>query len=179
MGRIYRSFDRNGDSRQRRDERNKTNWFSIKEVRLINENGDMVGVVPTQEALSMARDAGLDLINISPNAVPPVCKICDYGKYKYEQQKKQKGNNKASKIKEIQLTMHIGQNDLEIKLKKAIEFLEDKDSVQLVMQLKGRDMPRVNQAMELMQQICERLKQHAKQVEEPKLTGRKIISMCR
>ena len=179
MGRVLnRGFDRNF---QRRDDgKQKTNWFSIKEVRLIDENGDMVGIVPTQLALQQARDAGLELVNISPNAVPPVCKICDYGKYKYEQQKKQKGNNNnAKKTKEIQFTIHIEKNDLEIKLKKATEFLEDKNNVQLVMQLKGRDMPRVDFGLELMKTICERLKPYSKQIEEPKMTGRKIIAVCR
>ena len=179
MGRVLnRGFDRNF---QRRDDgKQKTNWFSIKEVRLIDENGDMVGVVPTQLALQQARDAGLELVNISPNAIPPVCKICDYGKYKYEQQKKQKGNNSnAKKTKEIQFTIHIEKNDLEIKLKKAKEFLEEKNNVQLVMQLKGRDMPRVDFGLELMKTICERLKPYSKQIEEPKMTGRKIIAVCR
>ena len=179
MGRVLRKgFDRNF---QRKDDgKQKTNWFSIKEVRLIDENGDMVGVVPTQIALQKARDAGLELINISPKVIPPVCKICDYGKYKYEQQKKQKGNNvNNKKTKEIQFTIHIEKNDLEIKLKKAVEFLQDKNNVQLVMQLKGKDMPRVDFGMDLMKTICERLKEHSKQVEEPKLTGRKIIAVCR
>ena len=86
MGRVLRpNFDRNANRRQD-DGKQKVNWNAIREVRLIDENGDMVGVVPTSRALAMAREAELDLINISPNSVPPVCKICDYGKYKYEQQ---------------------------------------------------------------------------------------------
>ena len=92
---------------------------------------------------------------------------------------KQKDNKSSTKQKEIQFTINIGANDLDIKLKKAIEFLQAKNSVQLVMQLKGRDMPRVNVAMELMQNICERLKPYSKQVEEPKMAGRKILAMCR
>lgn len=179
MGKIFKS-DINHNINNRYDEgKQKVNWNAIKEVRLIDENGEMVGVVPTKEALYKAKCANLDLINISPNAVPPVCKICDYGKYKYEQQKKQKNNKHTTKLKAIQLTMHIGDNDLEIKLKKAKEFLEDKNTVQIVMQLKGRDMPRVNVAMDLMKKICEKLKEYAKQVDEPKMTGRKIITMCR
>lgn len=178
MGRIFRkSFDRGRE--QKDDNRHKTNWHTIANVRLIDENGDMVGIVPTQKALSMAREAGLELINISPNAVPPVCKICDYGKYKYNQQKKQKNNKSTAKQKEIQFTINIGENDLNIKLKKVIEFLQDKNTVLLIMQLKGRDMPRVDFAMNVMRSICEKLREYAKQIDEPKLTGRKIISMCR
>ena len=82
-------------------------------------------------------------------------------------------------MKEMQFTMNIGDNDLENKIKKIIEFLQDKNTVQLVMKLKGRDMARVDFAMEVMNKICERLKDYAKQIDEPKLTGRKIISLCR
>ena len=182
MGRIYRpNFNRiqKDNSRFNNNNKYKFNWHNIREVRLIDQNGTMVGVVPTQQALQMAKDAELDLINISPNAVPPVCKIYDYGKYNYEKQKKQKDNKSSTKQKEIQFTINIGANDLDIKLKKAVEFLQAKNSVQLVMQLKGRDMPRVNVAMELMQNICDRLRPYSKQVEEPKMAGRKILAMCR
>lgn len=179
MGRVLRpNFDRNANRRQD-DGKQKVNWNAIREVRLIDENGDMVGVVPTSRALAMAREAELDLINISPNSNPPVCKICDYGKYQYEQKKKQKSNRSTTKLKEMQFTMNIGDNDLENKIKKIIEFLQDKNTVQLVMKLKGRDMARVDFAMEVMNKICERLKEYSKQIDEPKLTGRKIISLCR
>ncbi len=178
VGRIFKkSFSQ--DKNRHVDERQKVNWNIINEVRLIDKNGTMVGIVPTSEALQMARDDGLELINISPNVTPPVCKICDYGKYLYTQQKKQKSNKSKPKIKEIQFSPRIGDNDLNIKLKKAVDFLEDNNTVQLVMQLKRQDMQRIDSAMELMQDICQRLKQHAKQVEEPKITGRKIISTCR
>ena len=183
MGRVLRKgVDKNTWlERKNREDKNKTNWFSIPEVRLIDESGQMVGIVPTKVALQKAKEAELELVNISPKSVPPVCKICDYGKYKYEQQKKLKGNDKkvGGKIKEIQFSIGIEKNDLDIKIKKAIEFLEGRNSVQLVMQLKGRDLPRVNIALDIMKKICEELKKYSKFVEEPKLTGRKIISMCR
>lgn len=179
MGKFYKTNFSNNFYRKQNDDKHKTNWNSIPEVRLIDQNGGMVGIIPTREALQKAKELDLDLINISPNSNPPVCKICDYGKYKYEQQKKQKNNKTTTKIKEIQFTINIGENELEIKLKKAVEFLQKKNNVQLVMQLKGRDMPRVNIGLELMKTICEKLKSVAKQVDEPKLTGRKIIAMCR
>ena len=86
MGRIYRpNFNRiQRDNDRFNNNKYKFNWYNIKEVRLIDQNGTMVGIVPTQQALQMAKEAELDLINISPNAVPPVCKIYDYGKYNYE-----------------------------------------------------------------------------------------------
>ena len=178
MGRIFRKgFDRS--LKNDNDSRRKTDWNSIREVRLIDSNGDMVGIVPTRKALQMAEDAGLTLINISPNAVPPVCKICDYGKYKFDQQKKQKNNKSTAKQKEIQFTINIGENDLNIKLRKVIEFLREKNTVLLIMQLKGRDMPRIDTAMELMRSICSRLSEYAKQIDEPRLTGRKIVSVCK
>ena len=180
MGRVYKPSANLQFNKRKQEDKYKTNWSLIREVRLIDENGDMVGIVPTNMALRQAEEAGLDLINISPNAVPPVCKICDYGKYKYEQQKKQKGNNKKEKKnKEIQYSINIDKNDLEIKKKKAIEFLQDNSIVLLVMKLKGRDMPRVNIAMELMKKICEDLRPYTKFIEEPKLTGRKIVATCK
>ena len=125
MGRVYKPSANLQFNRKKQDEKNKTNWNLIREVRLIDENGGMVGIVPTSVALRHAEEAGLDLINISPNATPPVCKICDYGKYKYEQQKKQKRNNKnVKKNKEIQFSINIDKNDLEIKKKKAIKYLQ-------------------------------------------------------
>jgi translation initiation factor IF-3 len=158
----------------------KPSWMdTTPEVRLIDENGTMVGIVPIQEAKRRAREAELQLVNISPNAVPPVCKICDYGKYKYELAKKSKNSKSVKKTKEIQFTMNIGKNDLDIKINKAKEFLEDKIAVQLVLQLKGRDMQRSDVAMELMKSVCETLKPFCKTIDAPKMNGKRIITMCR
>ena len=181
MGRVLRKVSSSADffdkKKQRRD--NEFNWNAITEVRLIDENGEMVGIVPTNIALSRARDVGLELVNVSPKAIPPVCKICDYGKFKYEQQKKNKGNHKSAvgKLKEVQFSIGISDNDIDIKLKKVIEFLSEKSRVQLVMQLKGRDMPRINYAMEVMKNICEKINGYYKVIDGPKLTGRKIIAL--
>ncbi len=181
MGRVLRKVSSSADfyDKKKQKKENEFNWNSIPEVRLIDENGEMVGVVPTPMALRKAKEAGLELVNVSPKAVPPVCKICDYGKFKYEQQKKNKGNNKggAGKLKEVQFSIGISENDIGIKLRKVIEFLTDKSRVQLVMQLKGRDMPRVDYAMEVMNDICRRLNGYYKTIEGPKLTGRKIIAL--
>ena len=179
MGRIYKSGFGNNSNVRNNNDKQKTNWYSIPEVRLIDEKGEMVGVVPTKRALQMAKELNLDLINVSPNSNPPVCKICDYGKYKYDQQKKQKGNKKITKLKEIQLTINIGENELEMKLKKAIEFLKNKQIVQIIMQLKGRDIQRIDSAMQTMNKIYERMKTISKQIDNPKVNGRKIILMCR
>ena len=181
VGRVLRKVSSSADffdkKKQKRD--NEFNWNTIPEVRLIDENGEMVGIVPTNLALRKAKEANLELVNVSPKAVPPVCKICDYGKFKYEQQKKNKGNHKSAvgKLKEVQFSIGISDNDIDIKLKKVIEFLSEKSRVQLVMQLKGRDMPRVDFAMEVMKNICGKINGYYKIIDGPKLTGRKIIAL--
>lgn len=112
----------------------------VKEVRLIDENGDNRGVVTIQEALRIADNAGLDLIEISPQAVPPVCKVLDYGKYKYEMQKKKaeaKKNQKVIETKELKLRPMIGAHDYDVKLKQAKKFLSEGDKVKFTMRYKG------------------------------------------
>ena len=114
-----------------------------KEVRLIDENGENCGIVPIREALSRAEDAGLDLIEISPQAVPPVCKILDYGKYKYEVQKRKneaKKNQKVVEIKELKLRPMIDTHDYEVKIKQAKKFLSQGNKVKFTMRFKGREM---------------------------------------
>ena len=115
----------------------------VKEVRLIDENGENKGIVSIKEALSLADEAGFDLIEISPQAVPPVCKIMDYGKYKYEQQKKKheaRKNQKIVNIKELKLRPMIDVHDYEVKVKQAKKFLEQGDKVKFTIRFKGREM---------------------------------------
>ena len=112
------------------------------EVRLINENGEMVGIVSIDEALRLAEEADLDLVNISPNADPPVCKILDYGKYRYEQQKKEKTakkNQHVTEIKEIRLSASIEDHDVQVKAKTATKFLQDGDKVKVSLRFRGRE----------------------------------------
>ena len=112
-----------------------------KEVRLIDENGENCGIVPIREALSRAEDAGLDLIEISPQAVPPVCKILDYGKYKYEVQKRKneaKKNQKVVEIKELKLRPMIDTHDYEVKIKQAKKFLSQGNKVKVAMRFRNR-----------------------------------------
>ena len=114
-----------------------------REVRLIDENGEMKGIVSLSEALAMAEEADLDLVNISPNADPPVCKILDYGKYRYEQQKKEKNakkNQHVTEIKEIRLSASIEDHDIEVKSKAAMRFLQDGDKVKVSLRFRGREM---------------------------------------
>jgi translation initiation factor IF-3 len=115
----------------------------VREVRLISASGEQVGIVPTLTALEAARDQGLDLVEVSPDARPPVCKILDYGKYKYEHEKREKDARKKQHVvivKEMKIRPKIGSHDLEIKLKHALEFLEEGNRVRLVITFRGREM---------------------------------------
>ena len=149
-----------------------------KEVRLIDENGENCGIVPIREALSRAEDAGLDLIEISPQAVPPVCKILDYGKYKYEVQKRKneaKKNQKVVEIKELKLRPMIDTHDYEVKIKQAKKFLSQGNKVKFTMRYKGREMSANDMGREVLNNILEDLEGLIKVDSEPKLEGRQMM----
>ena len=115
----------------------------VREVRLIGASGEQVGIVPTFKAMDAAREQGLDLVEVSPDARPPVCKILDYGKYKYEHEKREKEARKKQHIvvvKEIKIRPKIGEHDLDVKLKHVREFFEEGDRVRLVITFRGREM---------------------------------------
>lgn len=138
----------------------------------------MIGVVTTREALRQAGEAGLDLVEISPNADPPVCKILDYGKYKYEQQKKASEARKKQKVvevKEIQIRPMIGDNDYMVKLKAAKRFLEDGDKVKVVLRFRGREMAHTEIGFGLLKKMIEDLGSAAKVEFEPKMEGRQVM----
>jgi translation initiation factor IF-3 len=112
-------------------------------VRLVDEKGSMVGIVGRNEALAMAAEAGLDLVEIAPNADPPVCKILDYGKYKYEEQKKKNEARKKQKVievKEIKLRPNIDDHDYEVKRRSMVKFIEEGDKVKVTMRFRGREL---------------------------------------
>lgn len=138
----------------------------------------MIGVVTTREALRKAEEAGLDLVEISPNADPPVCKVLDYGKYKYEQQKKASEARKKQKVvevKEIQIRPMIGDHDYEVKLKNAKRFLEEGDKVKVVLRFRGREMAHTEIGMGLLKKMIEDLGSLAKVEFEPKMEGRQVM----
>jgi len=117
--------------------------IEAREVRLVDAEGNMVGVVPLREALTRAEEAGIDLVEVSPTASPPVCKILDYGKFKYESQKKAAAARKKQRVievKEIKLRPGIDENDYDIKMKKVREFLDEGDKVKVTMRFRGREM---------------------------------------
>ena len=115
----------------------------VREIRLIDDEGNQMGIVPTMEALRMAKDKGLDLVEVSPNANPPVCKILDFGKYRFEQEKKlrdSKKNQKVLKLKEIRMQPKIGAGDLDTKAKHVQEFLDDGAKVKVTIRFRGREL---------------------------------------
>jgi len=151
--------------------------ISAKEVRLINESGEMVGVVKISKALSMAVESGLDLVEVSPAAEPPVCKIANFGKMKYEIQKKAAEAKKRQKVietKEIKLSINIGKGDYDIKIKHTIKFIEKGDKVKISIKIKGREMSHLELAEKMMANITEDVAAVAKFESNPRLEGRQM-----
>ena len=147
-------------------------------MRRIDENGEMLGVFPVKAAIEKAYDAGLDLVEVSPNADPPVCKILDYGKYKYEQQKKAaeaRKNQKTVDVKEVKIRPGIEQHDYQVKMKNARRFLEQGDKVKVTMRFRGREMAHQDIGMNLLAKMKEELAEISKTELEPKLEGRQVI----
>jgi len=165
--------------RPRRDDGPRiNNRITVAEVRLVDAEGEMQGVVKLEAALEMADEAGLDLVEVSPNAKPPVCKILDYGKYKYEQQKKANEARKKQKtveVKEVKLTQRIEKNDYEVKMRNARRFLEDGNKVKVSMRFRGREMAHQNIGRELFRKMKEELEEICSVELEPKFEGRQMI----
>lgn len=152
--------------------------IKAKEVRLINYNGENLGVVSLSQALAIAQDVGLDLIEISPQVTPPVCKVLDYGKYKYEQQKKKneaKKNQKVVSIKELKLRPMIDTHDYEVKVKQAKKFLAQGDKVKFTMRYKGRELSANDMGKEILNKLVEDLEGLCKVDAAPKLEGRQMF----
>lgn len=149
-----------------------------REVRLIDENGEQLGIVTTSEAMVLADERELDLVKISPNAVPPVCKLLNYGKYRFDMIKKEKDarkNQKTAEMKEVWLSMTIEQHDLEVKAKAARKFLETDNKVKVSIRLRGRQMAHSKIGIEVMNDFFEILKDCCTIDKKPLLEGRSII----
>jgi translation initiation factor IF-3 len=146
-------------------------------VRLVDEKGQMVGVVGRNEALTMAVKAGLDLVEIAPNADPPVCKILDFGKYKYEEQKKKNEARKKQKIievKEIKLRPSIDDHDYEVKRRSMIKFIEEGDKVKVTMRFRGRELAHQELGMDVLIRVRDDLDEIAKVEQMPRMEGRQM-----
>lgn len=149
-----------------------------REVRLINQNGENLGIISSREALDMAREVGLDLLEISPLANPPVCKIMDYGKWKYEEQKKLSEAKKAQKvveIKELKIRPNIDVHDFQVKVKAARRFIEDGNKVKFTVRFKGREISNQDAGLSLLNRIKEELGDIIKIDKEPSMEGRQMV----
>ena len=152
--------------------------ITVDEVRLVGADGEMVGVVSIKEALMKAEDAGLDLVEVSPNAAPPVCKILDFGKYKYEQQKKAaeaKKKQKVTAVKEVKIRPGIEKHDYEVKMRNARKFLTNGDKVKVTMRFRGREMAHKDIGFNLLTKMIEELQDVGKVDLHPKMEGRQVI----
>jgi translation initiation factor IF-3 len=149
-----------------------------KEVRLIDHEGTMIGVVSTAEGIRMAQEVGLDLIEVSPNANPPVCKISNFGKMKYEMQKKAadaKKKQKVVEVKEVKMTINIGKSDYETKIRHTKEFIEKGHKVKVSIRMKGREITHRDLAEKMMAGIIHDTETFAKPEVNPRLEGMQMI----
>jgi translation initiation factor IF-3 len=149
-------------------------------VRVIGDEGQQLGVIPLSEALSLSRQKGVDLVEIAPNAVPPVCRLIEYGKYKYEQEKRQKEGRKhqhANKVKEIQLSANIDPHDFQTKVNHAVEFLCEDMKVKASLRFRGREMAHTEFGFKVVRKFLSEIAPWGHQDFEAKLTGRSINVM--
>jgi len=150
------------------------------EIRLIGAEGENVGVVSPAEALRLAEEAGLDLVEISPNATPPVCKIMDFGKFKYEQQKREAEARKKQKIieiKEVKFRPGTDIHDYEVKMRNVVKFLENGDKVKVTLRFRGREMAHQQLGMELLNRVAADVEEIGKVENMPRLEGRQMVMM--
>ena len=151
-----------------------------REVRVIGSDGEMIGIMSSAQAQKLADEENLDLVKISPNAVPPVCKIMDYSKFKYEQSKRDKENRRNQtivEIKEIRLSMTIDVGDIAVKTKQCLKFLEQGNKVKVSIRMKGRENARSYQGVKVMEDFFEGLGGKAVQDKKPTTEGRNITMM--
>jgi translation initiation factor IF-3 len=149
-----------------------------REVRLIGADGENVGVVSTQEAITRATEAGLDLVEVSPDANPPVCKILDFGKFKYQEQKKAAEARKRQKIveiKEIKMRPSIDDHDYDVKMRSMKRFFDDGDKVKVTLRFRGREMAHQELGYQLLQRVKADIDLLAKVEAEPRLEGRQMV----
>ena len=160
-----------------RDQQRINNRIRAREVRLIDENGQQLGIVPIREALQISDDRGLDLVEVAPNANPPVCRVMDYGKFRYEQTKKEREARKHQKqveLKQIRLEPKTDSHDLDVKAKKARRFLMDGNKVKFNLRFRGREIFHPEIGREMLEQMAETLRDVAMVEQRPTMEGRQL-----
>lgn len=169
----FRTVDRNAD---RKDQQRINEAIRITPIRVIAEDGEQLGVIPTEEALTRAKEAGLDLVEVAATERPPVCRIMDYGKFKYQQKKRHnKGHVHQSQNKEIRLRPKIGEHDLMTKVNRARGFLEKRDKVVFSVIFRGRENAHTDEGFKLVKTVVEKLEDIAKVEQGPSMQGRRVI----
>jgi translation initiation factor IF-3 len=146
-------------------------------VRLVDERGEMIGVVPRNEALTRAAEAGLDLVEVAAQADPPVCKILDFGKFKYEEQKRKNEARKKQKVievKEIKLRPGIDDHDYDVKMRSMMKFIEEGDKVKVTMRFRGRELAHQDLGMNVLMRVRDDLDKVAKIEQVPRMEGRQM-----
>ena len=150
----------------------------VKEVRLIGADGEQLGVTPIREALQLAAEQNMDLVNVAPTAKPPVCRIMDYGKFRYEQQKKEKEarkNQKVVEIKEVRFSATIDEHDYQTKLRNVIKFLNDQDKVKCTVRFRGREITHASIGQKVLERVAKETEELSSMERKPKLEGRSMI----
>ena len=154
------------------------NMINVPKVRVIDHEGENIGVMFTREAVEQANELGLNLVEVSPNADPPVCKFLDVGKYKYEAQKKAnlaRKSQKTQEIKEIKMRPNIDDHDFDVKMKKVFDFLEEGDKVKMTMRFRGREMSHTQLGLNVLQRVAELTAEVAKVEAHPRTEGRQML----
>ncbi|MCG8428055.1 MAG: translation initiation factor IF-3 [Chromatiales bacterium] len=156
--------------------------ITVNEVRLIDKDGNQVGVVSIDEAMNAATDVGLDLVEIVPNAEPPVCRVMDYGKFVFEQKKQKNAAKKKQKqvqIKEIKFRPGTGEGDYQVKLRNLIRFLEDGDKTKITMRFRGREHAHRELGLELLKRVESDLAEYGEVEQQPAMEGRQMVMVLR
>ncbi|RZO37636.1 MAG: translation initiation factor IF-3 [Rhodospirillaceae bacterium] len=161
-----------------KDERPINEMIQAAEVRLIGAEGEQIGVVTRDDALDRSANLGLDLVIVADNADPPVCKIMDYGKFKYEEQKKKNEARKKQKtidVKEIKLRPNIDSHDYDVKMRSMVKFLNEGDKVKVTMRFRGREMAHQNLGLDVLHRVRDDLEELSKIEQFPKMEGRQMV----
>ena len=148
-----------------------------REVRVVDQDGAQLGIMPTRQALELAEDRQLDLVKIAPNAKPPVCKLMDYGKFRFEQSKKEREirkNQRVITVKEVRLSATIEEHDIDVKYKSAVKFLQDGDKVKVTIRFRGRQITHSEIGREVMDLFAEKIKEFGIIERRPLIEGRNM-----
>ncbi len=148
-----------------------------REVRVVDQNGEQLGVMSSRDALALAEEQQLDLVKIAPQARPPVCKLMDYGKYRFEQSKKEREfrkNQKVITVKEVRLSATIEDHDVDVKFKNAVKFLKDGNKVKVTIRFRGRQITHSEIGRQIMNEFAERIKEYGTVDKAPQIEGRNM-----